>query len=279
MSNCRNMAVWASLTLILLVYPLNALAQDFMWVGMDADKIGQWDNGNPDGTPDGHFVLNLNLPAPTEIKSIQVYSSDANGNPVNGQFWDTAGTQWWMLGAFRNGNQLNMHHVPTLGTFSGLVQLDLYCEDSGYFKAGNYFGLKATFGDGTKIDRLTSISSMTNPQNPPSTTQSSPFSSLKFAGNPALIQSRFGNKGNFELVVPLATGGLAHFWRDNDAAGMPWKGPTIFGGTDIYDAVTMIQSNYENPGNLEVIARTGDRLIFFWRDSGPSFAWNGPYPL
>ena len=109
--------------------------------------------------------------------------------------------------------------------------------------------------------------------------QPSPFSNLSFMGNPVLIQSRFGSKGNFELVVPLATGGLAHFWRDNDAAGMPWKGPTIFGGPDKYDALTMIQSNYGSPGNLEVIARTNDRLVFFWRDSGPSFIWSGPYPL
>ncbi|MCX6676625.1 MAG: PA14 domain-containing protein [Methanothrix sp.] len=118
-----------------------------------------------------------------------------------------------------------------------------------------------------------------NPQYTPSTTQSSPISNLKFAGNPVLIQSRFGSKGNFELIVPLATGGLAHFWRDNDASDMPWKGPTIFGGTDKYDAVTMIQSNYGSPGDLEVVARVGDRLVFFWRDSGPSLAWNGPYPM
>ena len=30
------------------------------------------------------------------------------------------------------------------------------------------------------------------------------------AGNPVLIQSRFGAQGNFELVAPLASGGLAH---------------------------------------------------------------------
>src|SRR5690348_7291076 len=42
------------------------------------------------------------------------------------------------------------------------------------------------------------------------------------------IQSRYGTKGNFELVVPLPGSGVAHFWRDNDAPGMPWKGPEIF---------------------------------------------------
>jgi len=133
----------------------------YKWVGMDADKIGEWDNGNPDGHLDGHFVLNLNLPASTEIKSILVYSADENGNPVNGHFWDTANEGHWMLGVFDHGTQLNMHHVPTLGTFSGPVKFDLYCDDSSWFKPGNWFGLKVTFGDGTKFDGLISIPSMT----------------------------------------------------------------------------------------------------------------------
>lgn len=163
-----------ALTLMLLVCPLNAFAQgdltggltsaqDFKWVGMDADKIGQWDNGNPDKTLDGHFVLNFNLPAPTEIKSIQVYNADANGNPVNGQVWDTADSNYWILGVFDHDTQLNLHHVPTLGTFSAPVQLDLYCDDSGWFKPGNWFGLKVTFGDGTKLERLISIPSGPQP--------------------------------------------------------------------------------------------------------------------
>jgi len=44
-------------------------------------------------------------------------------------------------------------------------------------------------------------------------------------------------------------------------------------------AVTMIQSNFGSPGNLEVICNAGGQLYFFWRDSGPSFTWNGPFPL
>ena len=45
------------------------------------------------------------------------------------------------------------------------------------------------------------------------------------------------------------------------------------------DAVTMIQSNFGDPGNLELVARVGDSLKFFWRDSGPDFHWNGPFGL
>ncbi len=93
------------------------------------------------------------------------------------------------------------------------------------------------------------------------------------SGNPVLIQSRFGQKGNFELVVPSTGSGLLHMWRNNDYAGLPWSEPTPFGeGLGQVDAVTMIQSNYGSPGNLEVIARVGDKLYSLWRDSH----WHGP---
>jgi len=99
-------------------------------------------------------------------------------------------------------------------------------------------------------------------------------------GNPVLIQSRFGTKGNFELVVPSATGGLLHFWRNNDAASLPWSAPTAFGGSaGLVSAVSMIESNFGSPGNLEVVARVGSSTQFFWRDSGPAFHWNGPFLL
>jgi hypothetical protein len=97
-------------------------------------------------------------------------------------------------------------------------------------------------------------------------------------GAPSLVQSRFGRKGNFEVVVPLAAGGLAHYSRNNDAGSPPpWSGPTVFGtGVGRMDAVSLIQSNYGTPGNLEVVARVGERLVHFWRDSGPRFEWSAP---
>jgi lysozyme len=119
----------------------------FKWIGMDADKIGEWDNGMPDGSMDGHFLLDLNLPVPTEIKSILIYSADASRNPVGGQFWHTAATNHWMLGVFNKGTQLNKNHVPSLGNFSGQVQFDLYADDSGWFKPGNMFGLEVSLGN------------------------------------------------------------------------------------------------------------------------------------
>ena len=92
-------------------------------------------------------------------------------------------------------------------------------------------------------------------------------------GNPAMVQSRYGTVGNFELVYPAAEGGIGFMWRNNDGGG-GWSAPLLFGQSlGRVDAVTMIQSSF---GNLEVVARAGDRLHFFWRGAN---GWNGPYQL
>ncbi|AEH10352.1 MULTISPECIES: hypothetical protein [Protofrankia] len=96
-------------------------------------------------------------------------------------------------------------------------------------------------------------------------------------GNPVLIQSGFGRIGNFEVVVPSASGGLVHLWRNNDAAGFPWSGPTRF-ATELgrVDAVTMIQSSFGR--HLEVVARVGDRLYAMARTSD-TFQWLPPWKI
>lgn len=100
------------------------------------------------------------------------------------------------------------------------------------------------------------------------------------AGNPVLIQSRFGQTGNFELAYPLAVGGIGIKWRNNDAPGLPWSATTSFGQTlGHVDSLSMIQSNFGTPGNLEVVARVGSALHALWRDSGPTYSWNGPYQI
>ncbi|MGH9023491.1 MAG: hypothetical protein ACRDV9_10395, partial [Acidimicrobiia bacterium] len=99
-------------------------------------------------------------------------------------------------------------------------------------------------------------------------------------GDPVLLQGRFGRQGNFELAYPATNGGIKFMWRNNDAPGMPWSSPITFGqAAGRVTGLTMIQSNYGSPGNLEVIARVGETLQFFWRDSGPTFRWNGPFRI
>lgn len=94
-------------------------------------------------------------------------------------------------------------------------------------------------------------------------------------GTAAFLQSSFGTRGNFELVVPRADSGMDHYWRDNDDPSLPWRGPFRF-GTGRISAVSCIQSSF-GPGNLELIAREGGRIAFYFRTGAPSFAWSGPF--
>jgi hypothetical protein len=113
--------------------------------------------------------MEMSLPEPTEIKSILLYTADEDAHPVGGQFWDTAATNYYILGVFDQGTQLYHNHVPSFGTFSGDVQFDLYGADSGWFEKGNWFAVEVTLGDGTKITRRTSIGEpFTGPSESPS---------------------------------------------------------------------------------------------------------------
>lgn len=95
-------------------------------------------------------------------------------------------------------------------------------------------------------------------------------------GVPSLVQTRGGTHGRFEVVVPQVGGGIAHFTRDNDLR-LPWtRNPSFGDGT--FDEVSLTQSNF-GAGNLEVVARRGDRLVLFWREPEPHGSWHGPLAI
>ncbi len=95
-------------------------------------------------------------------------------------------------------------------------------------------------------------------------------------GRPALIQSRYGRVGNFEVVVSDGRdGGLVHLWRDNDAATLPWSAPIRVppagdGRSTIYDDVTMLQSSF---GALEVHARPMRENTLDWFRAAHAAPW------
>lgn len=93
------------------------------------------------------------------------------------------------------------------------------------------------------------------------------------AGSPGFIQSTAGTAGNFELITPLASGGMAHYYRDNDAAGTPWLGPTTIPGMSA-GAVTAVALIESNSGRLEYVARKDGELYYGWRVGN---TWRGPY--
>jgi hypothetical protein len=104
------------------------------------------------------------------------------------------------------------------------------------------------------------------------------------SGPPALIQSSFGTKGNFEVVAPVAAGGFAHWARNNDSGTFPW-GRTATVGTGAIRGIGLIQSNYGTEGNFEVVGDMNGSLKHWWRsDTGPwpwstaTTFWTRPAP-
>jgi hypothetical protein len=85
-------------------------------------------------------------------------------------------------------------------------------------------------------------------------------------GQPSLIQSSFGQRGNFELVGPSTAGGLVHFYRDNDAPGFPWSRATPF-GNGTFTQTSLIQND---AGHLEVVAVGAGSAVRF-ESVGPTW--------
>jgi hypothetical protein len=88
-----------------------------------------------------------------------------------------------------------------------------------------------------------------------------------------LIQGNFGKKGNFELVVREGNK-LRHYWRNNDASGLPWNKGVLFSDHITYDP-SFIQGNFGKKGNFELLTIRGKCLTHFWRDNQASgFPWH-----
>ena len=143
--------------------------------------------------------------------------------------------------------------------------------------------LAATYQDLTgQTDGLARFTNLINIFYPPivnnqyknwSMQSNNPFPLARSGG--LIVQGGYGERGNFEVVTPAATGGLVHLWRNNDDAALPWivSTPEAFFTEKQFDAVSIVQGNlgtlpggWGDPGNLEGVGRVGEDLYHFWRD-------------
>ncbi|MFB7394292.1 CHAT domain-containing protein [Streptomyces sp. NPDC056191] len=94
-------------------------------------------------------------------------------------------------------------------------------------------------------------------------------------GNPALLQTRHGDPGDFHLVCPAVGGGLMVMRRRNDVEGYPWTTPYVVArGRGEFAAVGMVESDAgDGRSSLDVVARTGDELRFLWNETGEPTDW------
>ena len=166
---------------------------EFAWLGMDEDRVGDWGNGKPNGTRDGHFRLTLDAPGKFALTSLSVWSANEKGEKAGGQIWHTRNGNNWMLGVFRDGRQLNASHVASLGEFPSRVSLDLYANSSGWFNPGQWFLLEVEGADG-KVARQT----------------------LRLGDAP---QSGAAGRVNLALGKPASQSSTSEWSRANDAQG------------------------------------------------------------
>jgi C1A family cysteine protease len=80
---------------------------------------------------------------------------------------------------------------------------------------------------------------------------------------PTLTSTTFNR--NFEIVYLTLSGRLHHWWFSQ--AGGNWNDGGVFGPVDAGGVPGFIQSNFNAPGNFEVVVRTKDnKLNHWWRD-------------
>lgn len=107
----------------------------------------------------------------------------------------------------------------------------------------------------------------------------------------SMIVSTFGPR-NFELAAPAPNGAMSLRSRENARSGLPWAGIARVGAGPYeddpvhYAAVSMIQVELPNrPGDLNwmdrlyLAARSGDRVVYLWREAAAPWTWHGPHPV
>lgn len=130
-----------------------------MWIGVDADVVSTGTATVPDGAADGRFRVDITIEGSVELRSVSLYSSDAQGNPAGGQVWTTAsGTGWWVLGVGAGGRLLHNGQVEGIGVLqSGTTWLDLFAGNSGWFNPGQTFLVELAFADGQKASQVVQV--------------------------------------------------------------------------------------------------------------------------
>ena len=108
-------------------------------------------------------------------------------------------------------------------------------------------------------------------------------------GAPCMIQSSYGSGSNknFEVVVPLKSGGMMHYYRDNGSEQQWVGGGTL--GTEHNDvkSVTFFENQGYNKdfdggdsdGNFELVALSQSNLYHYYREKNDNqFQWNSNPP-
>lgn len=94
-----------------------------------------------------------------------------------------------------------------------------------------------------------------------------------------LLQSRYGNKGNFELVCVLNSGRMQHWWRENDHETQWQVGEQFADDMNINSPPCMIEGQYgafdeTRIGNFELCVANNGKIQHWWRDNFGGTGWH-----
>ena len=242
------------------------LQSDWELPAPDGQSIGSLELLIPDGNAIRHYFMN-----PAQDPGLMIAGPNVPwsvGNPIAYFDQTIPKSVACIQSNFKgDGTHGNLEAIVRVSGPQGQDSLDFWYLDSSGGQGGPWSGPFPLMVDGSAVTGVT--------------------------GNPALIQSTWGAKGNFELLVPHGHA-INHYYRDNDSPGFPWHlaqqlsypavgshhiGPFPLG-------VTFIQSDFMADGfhgNFEAIVRVappfrGDRLDFWYFDSAAA-KWHGAFPV
>ena len=119
------------------------------YTGINRDVVGRGGQATPNGEKDGQFNLRLDTRGFRRVVNfIMLQSASAQGQPTGGQAWDTTPNQYWILGIYRNGRRLNPRDQNISDVVQGIVNYQIYGNDSDSFRPGQDFRITVRFADG-----------------------------------------------------------------------------------------------------------------------------------
>lgn len=140
------------------------------------DKMGQWGQFAPNGQPDYHWTLQIQFPAASTIKRMELYQTNYVGVWLSGQAWSTdefvnpkegpAGFHVFPLGVFDDGlnpnvtfaftNQKNIAYAASFGAVAAQQYLWTLIGQPAAPLNG-YFKLILFMADGTRMESIIGI--------------------------------------------------------------------------------------------------------------------------
>lgn len=130
------------------------------WLGRTADKVGVAAVSG-DGQVDGHFRVELDLGETQTVESIGIFQTDASGvNHFGHGVWHTSSSAGlnWIVGVFKDGEQLNKGHTESIGQFGGRSAFDLYISENEWIRHlqnGHHFVVEVAHGGKTSTKLIT----------------------------------------------------------------------------------------------------------------------------